>query len=349
MSTQKEKIMEQQANERLQAQLKAEREIREKEAEKIRLKLQQEREEAERIAAAERKQLLSQIPDLEKRFNAMNQQMKASEQKLGDVATNIGIASANLDKTRRDLVQLRDYHAQLEQSLTDLRKDEKALSDRISTFSSHIKIVEEKSSELLKQWSVLLDEADKANRLSKDTVAQLKGIENDLNASVQLLKNTYSVIEKTESKINEYRKNASDLEERYRSAATEVNLLRDSSAVGTAAFIEMQTLYKQGYELRGIKSDEEINMWFEEINGKHKVAIKMRNMVENKGILWLKELDLTGFDKSSENDFIQDHKDFLDEYGVTLKNGKPRKFPRNPPPGTIKEWEKVVIKNQNKA
>lgn len=323
---------------------------REDEAERERLKIQNEKEEAERKEAAEKRRLLSQIPDLERRFNAINQRMQSSEQKLSDASKSLSSISNSIDTTRRELAQLRDYQSQLQQSLVALQQDEKALSSKISSISSQVKIVEQQSSKLLKHWGDLLRDAEKAGVLSQKAISDLKQVENDLNDSVKLLNNTNYLIQETENKTIVHRKIVSNLENRYLAISEEINLLKNSSAIGIAAFVEMETLRKQGYELRGIVSGKEINLWFEEINGKHRVAIKLRNMVENQGISWLKELDLNGFDKISENEFIQDHVDYLDEYGVTLKYGEKRKFPRTPPPPMPNIEERTnKLNNQNKA
>ena len=62
-------------------------------------------------------------------------------------------------------------------------------------------------------------------------------------------------------------------------------------------------------------------------------------------------MDLNEFDNQSEKtDFIEEHADYLNEYGVTLKYGEKRKFPKTPPPPmpqTIERFNK--LNNQNKA
>ncbi len=330
-----------------------ERELeRQKEAERLRLEkeaeaLRKAREEAARKETEAKSQLRRQIPALEKELASARENLRQTEQHFAALSESIDHSSSRLNQTRAQLAQLQKTQSHLSNSIKTLSQTRELSLLDVQNLQRQVTAGQILAKETMGQWASTLREVKNARLLSTEVLTRINQAEKEMDLCLNGLDQTAGLIAQSEKDLDAFSGQLSQMDQSYGLLSGQLSMLNNATAAGTAAFIEIQVLRNQGYQLRSLQAGEELNLWFEDLKGEKKIAVKIKNTAKNEGLSWLRELDLSGFREDETRAFSLRNVEELEDLGVEYELIG-RRSPRNPPPGSMEDWKRKIQNSQTR-
>lgn len=332
-----EQRKEEEQRKRIQEQVRKLEEQRRKDEEKR-------RKIAEKKEADYKKMLSKKLPEVNRQLSELTNQLSRSEKNL--MAIRQQLSSEELSNVSRELDILAQNNAmvkaRIEQTLSSAASNKLLAEDTVRV----VEDLSQNSDQVKKSYKSLERKLSRVEGKLQQLSVDFTATSSLLTDSLDKVTREFTGIARTAtSTMSEIADNAQRLDEQNARVNEKLIALYESdSSQSLMAFMEVTAFEQCGYALKGVESDEELNLWFEQINGDNKIAVVVKPIRNaNSGVNWLKELRISSDQPEEDHPICETQAAYLAEMGVEY-SFTARKAPKSPPPGSFEEWEASIDK-----
>jgi molecular chaperone GrpE (heat shock protein) len=316
-------------------------------------KQRKEREKKQRLAAkkeADYKKLLGEkLPKLNRQLSGLNNQLSASNEKIAGIKKNLSTQELNI--ISQELENLAQSNANVQADIERARVATSATKKEAMDLSGFVKGLTRSSGKVKKDYEALERKLMATDGKLQQLGGELKVASADLFGELATVESSFAnIAELSGGAALEMAITSNQLDEENDLVNQKLaHLYSKDSLQSLVAFMEITSLEKCGYILKGVQTDEELNLWFEEIDGKNKIAIAVKPTKEvNEGVKWLKQMRVFSSEAEDDQSICHTQAAYLAEMGVEYEFTA-WKAPKSPPPGNIEEWRRSVGRKADKG